>query len=878
MAKTIGVLLSLKDQFTTPLQKATKSVKNMDRQLEKAENQIKAFGNRVKAGMKSVVKWAAIGFGALTAAAGVFIKQSIDAAKDKLKADKLLETNLMKQANFKKEHIQMLKDEASALQDVGVVGDDVAVAGAGQLAIYKLKADQIKTILPVIDDMVAKEKGFNGTQEDAIAMADVFGKAVEGKTKGLVKYGVSLTDAEEKLFKTMKREQRAEFLNKKLTAAIGGTNKALRETDEGKIVAAKGAWGDMQAELGKKLMPKLGAIAEWFHSKIPAIQDFILGIADKIQELVTRAEPYITQIKDMFGKIFEKVKPALEETWQILSDAGTVAIDIAQGIINNWDRISPIVYTLVGAIAAYKLVMFGAWVYTTAMVAITKVKMAWDAAQAAATETLTVKQWLLNAAMNANPIGVVIGAIAILVGGIWLLCKNWDLVKKKTIELWKKLDNNPLGKVLKFIIKFGNPVGAMINAFLFLKDVITQNWDTIKGFATTLWDNLVGAFNYVKDVILGVCDVLVGIFMPIWEAVCDGINWLKDIVLGVCDVVGGIFTAIWDGVVKALDRLKEGFNKVTDFITGAFMSAWDSLMKALDAILHPIETAKNAFGKLIDKLKFWNNTKVEDKTINITENTKKTTETVGGANKTGIATTSIKNPRHALGTAYFKGGVTGINEGGRNETAILPAGTQILSHEQGKTLQKNNKDTISNLCDTITNVFLKAWDGIMKALDAVLHPIETAKNAFGKLIDKLKFWNNTKVEDKTININEVKKTDNIGGSNKTGITTTIVKNPRHALGTAYFKGGVTGINEGGRNETAILPAGTQILSHEQGKTLQKNNTEKQVIIKEVESKKSSDKKIELHIHIAGNFIGEKEHMEKYGEYTANKILAALNNM
>lgn len=716
MAKTIGVLLSLKDQFTTPLQKATKSVKNMDRQLEKAGNQIKAFGNRVKVGMKSVAKWAAIGFGALTAAAGVFIKQSIDAAKDKLKADKLLETNLMKQANFKKEHIQMLKDEASALQDVGVVGDDVAVAGAGQLAIYKLKAEQIKTILPVIDDMVAKEKGFNGTQEDAIAMADVFGKAVEGKTKGLVKYGVSLTEAEEKLFKTMKREQRAEFLNKKLTAAIGGTNKALRETDEGKIVAAKGAWGDMQAELGKKLMPKLGAIAEWFHSKIPGIQDFILSLADKVEELVTKAEPYITQIKDMFGKIFEKVKPALEETWQILSDAGTTAINIAQDIINNWDRISPVVYTLVGAIAAYKLVVFGAWVYTTAMVAITKVKMAWDAAQAAATETLTVKQWLLNAAMNANPIGIVIGAIALLVGGIWLLCKNWDLVKRKTMELWKKLDEHPLGKVLKFIIKFGNPIGVMINAFLFLKDVITQNWDTIKGFAIYLWEGLVSAFNYVKDVILGVCSV-----------------------------VGGIFTAIWDGVVKALDKLKEGFNKVTDFITGVFMSAWDSLMKALDAVLHPIETAKNAFGKLIDKLKFWNKTPADDKTINITENTKKTTETVGGANKTGVATTSIKNPRHALGTVYFKGGATRINEGGRDETAILPAGTQILSHEEGKSLQKNN-------------------------------------------------------------------------------------------------------------------------------------TEKQVIIKEVESKKSSDKKIELHIHIAGNFIGEKEHMEKYGEYTANKILAALNNM
>ena len=779
MAKTIGVLLSLKDQFTTPLQNATKNVKTMDRELKKAGNSIKAFGNKVKSSMKSMAKWAAIGFGALTAAAGVFIKQSIDAAKDKLKADKLLETNLMKQANASKEHIKMLKDEASALQDVGVVGDDVAVAGASRLAVFKMNADQIKKTMPILDDMIAYDKGLNGTQEDAIAIGELYGKAINGKVNALKKYGVVLTANEEKLFKVMSTEQRIEFINKKLEKSIGGTNKALRATDEGKIVAMKGAWGDMQAELGKKLMPKLGNLAEWFHSKIPAIQDFILSLADKVEELVTRAEPYITQIKDMFGKVFEKVKPALEETWQILSNAGTVAIDIAQGIINNWDRISPVVYTLVGAIAAYKLVMFGAWVYTTAMVAITKVKMAWDAAQAAATETLTVKQWLLNAAMNANPIGIVIGAIALLVGGIWLLCKNWDLVKKKTIELWRKLDNNPLGKVLKFIIKFGNPVGAMINAFLFLKDVITQNWETIKDFAMTLWDNLVDAFNYVKDVILGVCDVVGGIFMPIWEAVSNGFNIVKDIILGVCDILGGVFLEIWNGAIDAWNFMKGTISDLCDTITNVFLKAWDGIMKALDAVLHPIETAKNAFGKLIDKLKFWNNTKVEDKTINITENTKKTTETVGGANKTGIATVIAKNPKSTLGTT---------------------------------------------------------------------------------------------------NINEVKTIGTIGEGNKLGTITTTVKNPRHALGTAYFKGGVTGINEGGRDETAILPAGTQILSHEEGKSLQKNNVEKQVIIKEVEGKKSSDKKIELHIHIAGNFIGEKEHMEKYGEYTAQKILSTLGNM
>jgi hypothetical protein fulcA4_04429 len=745
MAKTIGVLLSLKDQFTTPLQKANRSVKETKDALKKAERQVKAFTNRIKSGMKTVAKWGAIGFGALTAGAVLFAKQSIDAAKDQVRIEKLLETTMKRTSNASKEQIQAIKDEASALQNVGVIGDEVALAGANQLAVYGLKSDQIKKLMPNLNDMIAKEKGLNGTQEDAVAIADVIGKAMNGKTKGLLKYGVSLTAAEEKLFKTMKQEQRMEFISKKLNESIGGTNKALRETDEGKIVAAKNAWGDMKEEVGKKLLPYLGKFAEWFETKIPAIQNFILGIADKIQELVTRAEPYITQIKDMFGKIFEKVKPALEETWQILSDAGSVAIDIAQGIINHWDRISPIVYTIVGAITAYNIAMTIRNNKEMIYLGYMKTKNALDTIAAILTGQLTIKQWALNAAMNANPIGIVIGAIALLVGGIWLLCKNWDLVKTKVKEFWARLENNPLGKMFKWFLRLTFPIILLIENFSTIKEKVIGFCKTLKDVFLKVWDAVVGAWNYAKEVISGICDVLVGIFMPIWEAVSNGFNIAKDIILGVCDVLGGIFLEIWNGAIDAWNFMKDTISDLCDTITNVFLKAWDGIMKALDAILHPIETAKNAFGKLIDKLKFWNKTPADDKTINITENTKKTTETVGGANKTGIATTSIKNPRHALGTAYFKGGVTGINEGGRDETAILPAGTQILSHEEGKSLQKNN-------------------------------------------------------------------------------------------------------------------------------------TEKQVIIKEVESKKNSDKKIELHIHIAGNFIGEKEHMEKYGEYTANKILAALNNM
>ena len=146
----------------------------------------------------------------------------------------------------------------------------------------------------------------------------------------------------------------------------------------------------------------------------------------------------------------------------------------------------------------------------------------------------------------------------------------------------------------------------------------------------------------------------------------------------------------------------------------------------------------------------------------------------------------------------------------------------------------------------------------MDILDAVLHPIETAKKAFSGLIDNLKFWNNESPKDKTLNVTENKAVNTTATSTNNSSASNI---PRHALGTSYFNGGLTGINEGGRNETAILPAGTKIMSHEQGKSLNKNN-----------------KKLNITVNILGNFIGEKEHMEKYAEYTGKRMLATLNNM
>lgn len=55
------------------------------------------------------------------------------------------------------------------------------------------------------------------------------------------------------------------------------------------------------------------------------------------------------------------------------------------------------------------------------------------------TATMTVAQWLLNIAMNANPIGLIALAIGALIAIGVLLYMNWDTIKEKANQLWKGL-------------------------------------------------------------------------------------------------------------------------------------------------------------------------------------------------------------------------------------------------------------------------------------------------------------------------------------------------------------------------------------------------------------------------------------------------------
>lgn len=71
----------------------------------------------------------------------------------------------------------------------------------------------------------------------------------------------------------------------------------------------------------------------------------------------------------------------------------------------------------------------------SAVIAIRGMNLA-KAAASVASGIATAAQWAWNAAISANPIGLIILAIAALVAGIVLLVQNWDTVKAAGADAW----------------------------------------------------------------------------------------------------------------------------------------------------------------------------------------------------------------------------------------------------------------------------------------------------------------------------------------------------------------------------------------------------------------------------------------------------------
>ena len=427
----IELILEMKERIKTNLTKAKDAVSQSTKDMQDKLNHLKGtfaemrkeipiFDKAIRM-LKNPIALAVSAFAALRAGIGKlneFAAQSRELYNAQAEAETKLAAVMRNTMGARADEINSIKALASEQQRLGVIGDEVQLAGAQELSTYLTKADNLKKLMPVMNDMVAQQYGLNATQEQATSIATMMGKVMDGQVGALSRYGYKFDEAQEKILKFGTEEERAATLADVVSASVGGVNAALAQTPEGALKQYENNLGDLQERFGG-LFTAISAAWLPVRNAIMSGWERVVTVFERNKDRIISA---VSTIANFIGSAISGVFTVLG--W----------IKNAFAFMYEWREV---IYGVAGAFILLNAKMIITTTITTALA----IKEA----------LLTAAQWLLNVAMSANPIGIIIVAIGALIGAIIALCRRyegwtsvWNAVKttlvlsfKQYVENWK---------------------------------------------------------------------------------------------------------------------------------------------------------------------------------------------------------------------------------------------------------------------------------------------------------------------------------------------------------------------------------------------------------------------------------------------------------
>lgn len=263
----------------------------------------------------------------------------------------------------------------------------------------------------------------------------------------------------------------------------------------------------------------------------------LLGVIEGGDETILGAAKDTVSFQEKLTKLknraFVALEPVATKLFDALGDGADKLAGLAEWAGRNQRVLVPLVGTFAGLTAAVVAVNLATKAYLatkTAIVTIIKVV-------SKVTKVYTAIQWLLNIAMNANPIGLIITAIAALIAIIVLIATKTDWFQR----LWK--------------VAWGGITAAA-------KAV----WRWISG---TLWPGIQKVWSSVIRGVLGVRDTIVSAFKRV-----------VSFVTGMPGRIGRAASGMWNGI-------KDAFRGAINWVIGR----WNNLSFTLPSF--------NAFGRTI---------------------------------------------------------------------------------------------------------------------------------------------------------------------------------------------------------------------------------------------------------------------------------------
>lgn len=269
----------------------SKGFKDFKSNLKESMN----LSQRFKSITGSALGQLAIGYFTISGLVGQYNK-AVEASNYQIEQEAKL-YNTLRAQNFRDEQIKSIVDLTGSLQSLGVVGDEVTIAGAQQLATYRLQEDSIKKLLPTMQDLLVKQKGLNGTGQDMEGIANLFAKSMNGQTMALKRSGIILSEREEQLLKVGTEEQKVALLTEAVRRSIGEQNKEMLKTPEGKITSAKNRIGDLYETWGMSVRDTRAKFWE-----------FVADNAEGLKDVVNRVFKAGASFVDTFLGVFRDIK------------------------------------------------------------------------------------------------------------------------------------------------------------------------------------------------------------------------------------------------------------------------------------------------------------------------------------------------------------------------------------------------------------------------------------------------------------------------------------------------------------------------------------------------------------------------------------------
>jgi hypothetical protein len=483
----------------------------------------KSFGGGFSTVVKGVLGAAVIV--AAGRAAKAFAVDIIAAGRDNVRVAKLTEAAIKSTggaANVSAKQVGQLANKLSAMS--GVAASSLQPSQSLLLTFTNIRnvgVDKIfdQAATAAVDMTAALNNGevtTSGLKSSTIQLGKALNDPIKGVT-ALQRVGVSFTKGQREQIAAMVEAGDVAGAQKLILAELskefGGAAKAAADPAQ----RARAVWENFKGTLGERFLPVLAKLADVFATKVqPVLEQKILPAVGRLGRFI--GGEVVPRVREVADTWLPRLAAAFRNVAGFLTGTVVPALSTLAGFISrNREFFIPFVAILGAALVAFKAFMF--------------------------IRTLIAAVWAFNVALAANPIGIVIVAIAALVAGFIYAYKNSETFRRivdgvfraiVTVVRWwfENVVKRYIAGVVaafRFVVEWAKKLWRGVQLYFgFWRGLLSAVVGWVVGVKNRIVANFTAVVNFIKRLPGRVRSAASGLFDGIRSAFRSALNWIID--------------------------------------------------------------------------------------------------------------------------------------------------------------------------------------------------------------------------------------------------------------------------------------------------------------------------------------------------------------